>query len=1392
MTQTEPDVAQSMSLLHRILDPTADEHHHGRVDDLLTAVRLAEELLAAFPHIDELCADARFHASWACDELFWLTEDSSHLDRELEHLRAGVRTGQRDLVELLVDALVTRHRLGERGRMTDIDEAIGLQREQVTSVDADSVPAERARLGLLIAERFRTSAPGDPEDLPNLDEAIDILSGAHDTTPRDDPDFPAIVGALGHLHVMSHLTPRITPGAPSADDLGRGIDLLRSVADADDDAADRLAFALDLRYSEEKRPEDRDAAIDLFERLSVDDPGYFDACAADLGTLYVARLEEDQDHAVFERAVACLSRAIRQQRPGTEYLNICLVEAYVRRWDRVPTDEFARLHTLCTEMSSRDDADRFWSDMALGIDAETASTDGSGQAVAACVARFTDVVVGQRHDRQDMATLAAILAVLIAQSHGCGTPAGWSPFTLLAVGSARTDDLVAWLRLHHDAIPASSPEHPMFVIGLALLSNQAPDLEEALASLPPDHPMTPYVSYVLGSAYKADTTSPDRMRRSIERLTDAVTRFAPDHAHRAECVGELGSAFILGYTSAAIDASHVSRADTLLTEALASPDLESEVRAMLLATLGLVRGISWMLDPNSCALGSEVALHEQAMALLASNPPMKAMIRANLGNMLLTRSVITRNLDDVAEAESHLRAVAQLVRETADERLLPLEAIEEMLRVARLLRMTSDDDIRAEDAAELDEMILALEAKPVPDFADEGILNWARLARARLNGDAIEGLAVLEQVGTSVRDVPEHTPFRNTIVSMQNFQVGADAVLRGDIVQLRDHVAEIVKRAESPGVVDEEKARLFYMAGSLWRTAHTKTGDTAYLDNAVAYLERSHRTAKKTIEPYTMFAAEQLTDVYWRRDKPGDADEAIRWGFVALHEHARQVLLHEQLAHGTTKASTVAEHAHALTHRCAAAGRPEQAVAAIEGGRALAMYAATSADLVAAVLRELGHDDTALEWEHSQRDRPARADHIEMPSDLRYRVLDLLSGTDAEQRLLSSPSPADIALALRETGGDALVYLVPAAADEPGQALVIDTDGEVHVLPLPQLTTEEGGPVERYLTAHRRATTTEDEEQRQAVGRWRAELGELLWWAWPAVVDPVLSELERGTTGRTPRLVLVPCGPLGVVPWQAARTDVGGRPRFAVERAVFSYAASARQLCDTAARPPRDHEEAVAVVADPEEDLFGATKEMRYLHRFLYPEASYYGLVPAEITEDGEGSPDDVLALLPRAGEAGTSLLHLSCHAWTGPTPAESFLRLADGEQLTVAEILRHGRGLPRNARGGLVVLSACGSDLADRDHDEALTVASAFLAGGAATVVGTRWQVADLPAALLMCLFHRYLTVDRLPAAEALRAAQLWALDRDSALPDDIASVFGHLAEIPLTTWAAFSHQGR
>jgi CHAT domain-containing protein len=125
------------------------------------------------------------------------------------------------------------------------------------------------------------------------------------------------------------------------------------------------------------------------------------------------------------------------------------------------------------------------------------------------------------------------------------------------------------------------------------------------------------------------------------------------------------------------------------------------------------------------------------------------------------------------------------------------------------------------------------------------------------------------------------------------------------------------------------------------------------------------------------------------------------------------------------------------------------------------------------------------------------------------------------------------------------------------------------------------------------------------------------------------------------------------------------------------------------------------------------------------------------------------------------------------------------------------------NDVGGLVVLASCLTDVTERDFDEALTLAAAFLAAGATGVVGARWAVADAVTALFMNVYHQYLNGSGRPQpARALRAAQLWMLDQDREVPDSWPRVLREEAALAggpggpeLTSpgaWAAFTYQGR
>jgi len=305
-------------------------------------------------------------------------------------------------------------------------------------------------------------------------------------------------------------------------------------------------------------------------------------------------------------------------------------------------------------------------------------------------------------------------------------------------------------------------------------------------------------------------------------------------------------------------------------------------------------------------------------------------------------------------------------------------------------------------------------------------------------------------------------------------------------------------------------------------------------------------------------------------------------------------------------------------------------------------------------------------------------------------------------------------------------------------------------------------------------------------------------WAWEAGTGPVLQSLARrlpGQRDRVPRVILIPVGRLGAVPWHAASTPgADGRPHYAIQDAVFSYAASAGQFVRAIRRSPRPWSAAPLLLSDPTQELPAAQLEAAELRRRYYPDAVFLGQ-PSDLA-DGKGTPQEVLSRLPGGDAAPASLVHCACHANVASSLAESHLLLAEERPLPIAAILAQAEGHDPGSPGFLAVLSACLTDLAHVDQDEALTLASSLLALGASAVIGARWPADDLCTVPLMMMFHHFLNNGHNDPADALRAAQLWMLDNGRQplddLPPELAGRFrlGSFLAAP-HVWAAFTCHG-
>jgi len=132
---------------------------------------------------------------------------------------------------------------------------------------------------------------------------------------------------------------------------------------------------------------------------------------------------------------------------------------------------------------------------------------------------------------------------------------------------------------------------------------------------------------------------------------------------------------------------------------------------------------------------------------------------------------------------------------------------------------------------------------------------------------------------------------------------------------------------------------------------------------------------------------------------------------------------------------------------------------------------------------------------------------------------------------------------------------------------------------------------------------------------------------------------------------------------------------------------------------------------------------------------------------------------LRAAAGAGADLLHVATHGYV-----DALRPRLSAFALTRESATRSGDGvfglldiLDARSSARLVVLSACDTSRGRLLPGEGvLGPAQAFLQSGAASVVASYWRIDDAATVAFMRTFYRYLFTDHLPAASALRRAQL------------------------------------
>lgn len=589
------------------------------------------------------------------------------------------------------------------------------------------------------------------------------------------------------------------------------------------------------------------------------------------------------------------------------------------------------------------------------------------------------------------------------------------------------------------------------------------------------------------------------------------------------------------------------------------------------------------------------------------------------------------------------------------------------------------------------------------------------------------------------------------------------------------------------------------LAMALYRRSEL-TGRTDGLDEACALLEEARGLLGGPQHPQWSLTNEILSVI---RQRTGDHAGVPESGLAAQRGYAWRVLLETDPAGAQISVRNAAQDALDNARRCITVGDPAGALRALDAGRGLMLFAAMELHRIPARLEAAGRPDLARQWsrEGTRSDR------------LRRKVLDVLTKQSTDS-LFDPPTLSEVQSALALLDADALIYLVPGDPPHGGLAVMAPAVGPPAFMALQHLYLAGRTDVARYLIA---LSTRDAVDQNRDVapedGNGFADRVEALChWAWRAAIGPLLESYVPRLPARpdrsVPRIVLIPMGDLARVPWPAARRRDG---TYAVQLAAITHAASARLLCDNAALAPVPLGPTGLVVGDPDtgrraDPLVSARMEAYAVRRAFYRGARYVGRLPdGRSSPSGAGTAIEVRAWLANRSPSAGAMLHLACHGFFASGPgAGARLLLADvgsasdedrrTSELSVEELVDLMAEVPDRAIA-LVVLAACNSGRSVYGYDEAYSLGTGFLAGGARSVLSTQWSVPDAATSSLMFLFHHYARHDGLPPWQALRQAQMWMLDPDRKAPHGMPpELVPGPTDDPtgVLAWAGFVHYGQ
>lgn len=250
-----------------------------------------------------------------------------------------------------------------------------------------------------------------------------------------------------------------------------------------------------------------------------------------------------------------------------------------------------------------------------------------------------------------------------------------------------------------------------------------------------------------------------------------------------------------------------------------------------------------------------------------------------------------------------------------------------------------------------------------------------------------------------------------------------------------------------------------------------------------------------------------------------------------------------------------------------------------------------------------------------------------------------------------------------------------------------------------------------------------------AVNRASADLHHLL-------IAPVSAQLAG-----TDRLIIVPDRELHTIPWAALYDR--SRRRYLVDDFAISVAPSGgSMLLRREARPLAP----VLVVGDPHDE--GAPSLPEAAREAAEIAAMYDS---STLLEGDRATRSGFLAAAQRSG-----MIHYAGHAVSDATDPFGALHLAADRLGGTGDLDKSDIAALHFTNAPLVILAACGTMRGESGHVEGMpSIARAFLAAGARSVVGTLWEVDDDAVAPLFHKMHVELHSGA-SSSSALRTAQI------------------------------------